>query len=217
MNEAQARERLARIHANLRFDHGSLLEETEEQLMVVAHLDRASRVLELGGNVGRNSCVIASLLNDSANLVVFESDPDNAILLQSNKDANGFRFAIEACALSRRPLIQHHWETRAYEGILPHDWKFVKTMPWSDVVAKHGSFDALVCDCEGALYNILVDEPEFAKGFGMIIIENDFFDGEHKQFVDEKFREAGLTRVFSKAGGWGPCANNFYEVWKLDC
>ena len=35
--------------------------------------------LEIGGNIGRNSCIIASLLDGSSNLFVFESEPDNAI------------------------------------------------------------------------------------------------------------------------------------------
>ncbi len=38
------------------------------------------------------------------------------------------------------------------------------------------NFNVLVVDCEGALYYMLKDEPEFLNGFETIIIENDFTD-----------------------------------------
>lgn len=208
-----AEAKLRAIHASLKFDHGKLADEMEEQLMAVAHVRPDARVLELGGNVGRNSCVIASLLNDSSNLVVFESDPANAALLVHNRDANGFRFAVESAALSKRALIQNAWDTRPYEGALPSGWQFVRTIAWADVVRKHGAFDTLVCDAEGALYYICADEPDFFRTFRTVILENDFTDINHKQYVDARMTAAGLRRVFHKAGGWGPCADRFYEVW----
>ena len=205
---------LERIHTRLDFKHGLLSDELEEQRMSIAHINPTDRVLELGGNVGRNSCIIASLLDDSSNLLVLESNESTAALLADNRDANTFRFSIEAKALSKRPLMQHGWDTRPYLGILPRgEWTCVKTITWESLVKKHGNFDTLVCDCEGALYHILVDEPDMIRTFTTVIIENDFHDISHKEYVDTKFREHGLECVFRKAGGWGPCKDRFYEVW----
>lgn len=212
--ENAAREKLAGIHASLTFMHGSLNDEIEEQLMAVRFVAPQARVLELGGNVGRNSCVIGRLLNDSANLVVFECDKRNAALLTANRDANGLRFAVEPRALSARPLMQLGWDTRPYPGVLPNGWSFVDTITWPQTLAKHGAFDTLVADCEGALFHIVADAPDFFRGFKTVIIENDFHDASHKKFVDQKMREAGLACVAWKQGGWGPCADRFYEVWK---
>ena len=42
------------------------------------------------------------------------------------------------------------------------------------------TFDALVVDCEGALYSILIEEPDFFETFKTIIIGNDFNDVSQK-------------------------------------
>lgn len=207
--------KLQQIHEQLKFRHGSLAEEYDEQLMAVTYIQPHARVLELGGNVGRNSCVIASMLHDSSNLVVVESDPRSAALLKDNRDLNGFRFAIEHAAVSARPLEQQGWITRPFDGerVTP-GWEAVATLTWPELVAKHGAgFDTLVADCEGALYHILQDDPHFLRGFSTVVIENDFEDIAHKEFVDAEFRRHGLKRVFSKPGGGGPCTDRFYEVW----
>ena len=41
--------------------------------MAVQFIHPRAKVLELGGNVGRNSCLIGRLLNDSSELVVLVS------------------------------------------------------------------------------------------------------------------------------------------------
>ncbi len=76
------------------------------------------------------------------------------------------------------------------------------------------NFNVLVVDCEGALYYILKDEPEFLNGFETIMIENDSTDIKHKEFVDEEFKRYYFKSIFRKSGGFGPCYNYFYEVWK---
>ena len=74
------------------------------------------------------------------------------------------------------------------------------------------NFDTLVVDCEGALYYILKEEPEFLNGFKTIIIENDFIDITHKEFVDEEFKRYDFRNVYSIPGGFGPCYNFFYQA-----
>lgn len=60
---------------------------------------------------------------------------------------------------------------------------------------------------------ILKEEPTFLDNIETIIIENDFTDINHKNFVDEKFRRYNFNNVYTKEGGFQPCFNNFYEVW----
>lgn len=215
-----ALEKLQKIHAKLKFSHGSLDLEYPEQLMAASHIGPKNVVLEIGGNIGRNSCVIASLLDDSSNLVVFESDPDTAKKLLENRDANGFSFAVETCAISKKKLVQNGWNTRPVpedDGAqIENGWTPVDTMSWSQVRAKYRDkrFDTLVVDCEGGMFYILADEPDFLETFKTIIIENDFQDIEHKRFVDSEFVRFGFRNVYREAGGFGPCYDNFFEVWK---
>ena len=209
------REKLAEIHKTVHLLHGSFEQEYQEQLMVATHLRPDARVLELGGNIGRNSMVIASILKRDSDLLVMECDRGIARQLTENRDRNGFGFRIEASAISRRPLVNRDWNSAplgAGEPV-PEGWASVDTMTWAEVTAKHGQFDTLVADCEGALYQILADEPDFFRGFGTVVVENDYSDIEHKRAVDAAMRAAGLGVVFQQGGGWGPCADKFFEVW----
>ena len=75
-------------------------------------------------------------------------------------------------------------------------------------------FDTLVVDCEGAFYYILLDMPEILNNIKLIIMENDYWDQSHKMYVDNVLREKGFILDYAESGGWGPCFNNFFEVWK---
>jgi FkbM family methyltransferase len=208
-----ATERLQLIHSKLRLIHGSLLEEFPEQLMTAMFLPEDAKVLELGGNVGRNSCVIASILNDSSNLVTMESCPKSAKLLKKNRDFNGLRFHIEVAAISKIPLIQSEWNSMPSTVDVPGFFR-VNTMTFDEVQKKYGmEFNTLVADCEGALYNILLDDPEMLRNMKLIIIENDFRDFQNMLFVHDLFKRYGLELVYNREGGWEPCYHYFYQVW----
>jgi FkbM family methyltransferase len=214
LNLESAIERLQAAHSRLRLIHGSFEDEYPEQLMTAMYLPANAKVLELGANVGRNSCVIASLLNDSKNLVSVESIEEFAKLLQENRDVNGLQFHIEVGAISKIPLIQSWWTTMPSDEDKP-GWARVKTITYSELKAKYGiKFDTLVVDCEGALYYILRDEPNILKKIKLIIIENDFSELNQMLFVQNLFKQNGLQCVYSQAGGWGPCSDQFYQVWK---
>ena len=210
-------QKLNELHNKLKLNYGDFSEEYPEQEMSVSYIKPDNIVLELGGNIGRNSCIIASLLNNSNNLVVFESDPDNAVKLKENCDLNNLNFIIEDCAISKTELLQKDWLTKSKDLINDNElvnWKPIKTMSWLQIKNKYKiTFDTLVADCEGALYYILKDEPDFLETFKTIIIENDFNDIEHKRFVDGEFKRFGFGNVYTKSGGFGPCYNCFFEVW----
>lgn len=205
---------LYQIHSKLHFQHGSLSEEYPEQLMVARFLPEDAKVLELGGNIGRNTCVIASILSNSRTLVSLETCTRDAEILKLNCRANNFEFQVENSALSRIPLIQSGWNTIPSNVVLPGYFK-VNTITFEELQKKYGIiFDTLVADCEGALYYILRYDPNVLKNIKLIIIENDFTNIEHFHFVQNVFKENGFSIAYNQSGGWPPCNAWFYQVWK---
>ena len=53
--------KLNELHKKLKLNNGNFREEYQEQEMSVLYIKPHNIVLELGGNIGRNSCIIASL------------------------------------------------------------------------------------------------------------------------------------------------------------
>jgi hypothetical protein len=113
----EAKDKLNDIHSKIILIHGSLEEEYPEQLLSVKYIIPTDIVLEIGGNYGRNSCIIASILNDSSNLLVIESDPDNSIKLKENRDNSNLNFLIEDSAISNINLYQNYWTTKPADEI----------------------------------------------------------------------------------------------------
>lgn len=203
--------KLQQIHSKLKLVHGSILDEYPEQLMTATFLPADAKVLELGGNVGRNSCVIASILNDSRNLVTIEPGKIWAEQIKENRDHNGLSFHVEAAAVSKVPLIQQGWVTIPSTEDLP-GYHRVDTITFSELQEKYSIvFDTLIADCEGALYYILRDDPEILANIKLVIVENDYSDSEQMQFVADLYAQNGLQLVYS-----GNYLNrtNFYQVWK---
>ncbi len=110
-------------------------------------------------------------------------------------------------AISKIPLIQNEWNTKPQiNKIIPDGWKIIKTITWNELKQKYNmNFNTLVVDCEGALYYILKDEPEFLNGFKTIIIENEFIDITHKEFMDEEFKRHNFLK----------CVYNSWWLWSL--
>jgi FkbM family methyltransferase len=213
--EYSAHLKLKYIHSQLKIDYGNFDEENHEQCMAANYLTGNEKVLEFGGNIGRNSLVISKLLKDSSNLVTFECDPESCQKLIHNRDINGLNFHIENAALSKRNLLQRKWDTIVsdvpVEGFVP-----VKTINYPDFKKKYPlDFDTLIIDCEGAFYYILYDFPEILNGITLIIMENDYHNHSHKLYVDSVLRQKGFRVDYSECGGWGESFNNFYEVWKI--
>ncbi len=208
------RERQMCLH--LLLDYGRFAEEYPERLLAVKFLNENARVLEIGGNIGRNSLMISMILNNPKNLVILECDNTHAEQLEHNLKQNKLYPHIEVAALSEAPLIQRGWETRPHtEMEIPNEWKLVNTITFDALQSKYNIvFDTLVADCEGALYYILKDKPTILENINLIIIENDFWDITHKNFVNDVFRSYGFKVVCQEQGGWGPCYDCFYEVWQ---
>ena len=209
--------KMREIHSSLKIKYGGFHEELPEQKMAVRYLTGNEKVLELGGNIGRNTLVIARILNEAqgncANFVSLECDPSIAQQLTENRDLNNFDFHIENSALSKRRLMQKGWDTKVSDVLEP-DYKWINTITLDELNAKYQIvFDTLVLDCEGAFYYILMDMPEILKNVNLIIMENDYHDIEKKKYIDEVMTFHGFIRDYVEPGGWGPCVYNFFEVW----
>jgi FkbM family methyltransferase len=202
------------IHSKLKINYGTFNDELPEQKMVVRYLSGNEKVLEIGANIGRNSLMIASILNNPQNLVSLESDINIARQLNHNKVLNNLDFYIENSALSNRKLIQKGWDTIPSDTLI-NGYNSVNTITLDNLKNKYNiEFDTLVLDCEGAFYYILMDMPEILTNINLIIMENDYWDITHKIYIDNVLLQNNFYRDYVELGGWGPCYNNFFEVWK---
>ena len=212
-DEKDFNNKLSIIHSKLQLKYGTFKDELPEQKMAVRYLSGNEKVLEIGGNIGRNSLVIASIVNNDT-FVTLESDIRISKQLAENRDINKFTFHIENSALSKRKLIQKGWETKPSD-VLQNGHVWVNTINLDDLKSKYKiDFDTLILDCEGAFYYILMDMPEIVDGIKLIIMENDYNNIAHKNYVDSVLKEYKFYNEYKEAGGWGCCYNNFFEVWK---
>jgi FkbM family methyltransferase len=208
-------DKLTSIQNSLKLDYGTFLDEYPEQMMVVRYLTGNEKVLEIGGNIGRNSLVIASILNknNNNNFISLECDEEISKQLIHNKNINNLDFFIESSALSKRKLIQKSWQTVASDELLD-GYKTVNTINITDLNKKYNiEFDTLVLDCEGAFYYILQDFPEILNNIKLIIMENDYNNINHKIYIDEILKNNNFNIYHSERGGWGPCYTYFFETW----
>jgi FkbM family methyltransferase len=208
--------KLSHFQNKLNLDFGTFLDEYPEQMMAVRYLTGNEKVLEIGGNIGRNSLIIASILNsnNNNNFVSLESDTEISNQLLHNKNKNNLNFFVENSALSKRNLIQKSWDT-IVSDVLLDGYKKVNIINFEQLKEKYSiDFDTLVLDCEGAFYYILLDMPEILDNINLIIMENDYLDESHKKHIDTVLRAKGFIIDYIEGGGWGHFANNFFEVWK---
>lgn len=202
------------LHKYISLDYGDIKWELPEQYMAIRYIKETDTVLEIGGNIGRNSCIIASILNDDKRLLSLECHPDIVKQLIHNRDKNGFSFNIEPSALSKVSLIQQGWNTFVSETV-PDGYIKIPTITYETLKSKYNlDFNVLVADCEGALYQILKDQPDILSTIQTIIIENDFTDINNKEYVDEVFSNNGFKCIYNEAGGWGPCYSFFFQVFQ---
>jgi FkbM family methyltransferase len=213
VNSVNIQDKIRKIHSPLKINYGNMMEEFSEQKMVVRYLKGNEKVLEIGGNIGRNSLVIASILNHN-DFVTLECNKRIVAQLEENRNLNNFHFHIENAALSKGKMIQKEWDSLPSNELLP-GYEWINTISIEDLKSKYNiQFDTLVLDCEGAFYYILQDMPEILDNIQLIIMENDYHDFRHYDYISFKLTENGFYRDYVEGGGWGHCYHNFYEVWK---
>jgi len=206
------------IHSQLKLNNGSFLDELPEQKLTLQYFTGNEQVLEIGGNIGRNSLIIGHILKDNTNFVTMESDEENALMLNNNRNLNNMKFHIESAALSSRKLIQQGWVTEPSD-ILKEGYQWVNTITWKELNNKYNiNFDTLILDCEGAFYYILKDTPEILNNIKLIIMENDYRIDSQKEYVDTILRENNFYVDYLEIGPleseWSSFKDKFFEVWK---
>jgi hypothetical protein len=58
--------------------------------------------------------------------------------------------------------------------------------------------------------------PEILNNVKLIIMENDYNDISKKNYIDDVLIKNNFNIDYQECGGvgWGPCFDNFFEVWK---
>lgn len=205
--------KLHELQSKLSIDYGTFNEEYNEQIMAVTYINPDDKVLELGSNIGRNSLIIASLLNDHRNLITMECNPIIYDKVVHNRNKNNQHFIIENAAISYQDLYclsdRSYTVDNAPKNAIP-----VNTITFEELEEKYSiKFNVLVADCEGALYYLLKDAPYIIDNMDKLILENDYDDIRHKIFIDDIFKDKGFKCIYTCSGGRGPCYANFFEVW----
>lgn len=198
---------------------GSFQDELPEQKMAIRYLSGNEKVLEIGSNIGRNSMIISNLLTDSTNLVTLETDTNIVAILREHKRINNLNFHIEHAALSMRKLVQKGWDTMPSDTV-PEGFTQVNIISYAELQKKYNmNFDTLVIDCEGALYYILLDMPEILEHVKLILMENDYYNEDHKKYVDDVLHAHNFNVVYAEPlvgheGSFPHTRDEFFQVWK---
>jgi FkbM family methyltransferase len=209
-------------HFNLKHKMwGGFEMEYPEQLMCMRHINENDRVLEIGGNIGRTSHIIQTILKNPLNHIVMEIDLEIAQKLRENLDLNKFtHLRIETAALSKSKLYNIDGNPRPVDkDKVTSDMKEQPTISYSEICSKYDvDFNVLVADCEGSLYYIFKEDPDMLNNIGTVIMENDYTELEHKQAVDSILKSKGFKMVYQEKGvpwaSWSCCYEYFYEVWR---
>lgn len=217
-------QKLIDIHNSLSFtDKSQLNKEIPEQLMAVKHITPDSIVLELGGSIGRNSCVINSILDTKTKHVVIEPSTKELSMLQQNRDSNTLGFFIENSAISNVPLYSLNWQT--YQTQIPGSVE-VNTINYDDLLAKYKlKFNTLVIDNEGHFVDMLKDFPTILDSIKLLIIEHDFNTEDDLCYFKKTMTQSGFkmedmflkTERYGPGMGWTDGLNTdpiFVSVWK---
>jgi len=201
--------KLIPIHQKLKkfYPVEDLKNELPEQIMACIFINENDCVLELGGSIGRNSCVINSLLKNKNNHLVIEPSFTEAEKLKKNRDNNNLGFNIEICAISDIPLYSRGWYTYTYQvaGSVP-----VNTLTYKQIKNKYNiNFNVLVIDNEGNFVKMLKSFPDILNNIRLILIEHDFNSSEdlnyfYKIMVNNCFN---LTAKYLKNDKYGPGDN----------
>ena len=214
-NNYNIEHKLSDIQNKLIINYGTFNEELPEQNMITKYIKGHEKILEIGGNIGRSSMIIASIINsfNNDNLVTLECDKEMVEKLTYNRDSNNLKFHIEPTALSLKKLIQHDIVTKVSDTLID-GYKYVDIISLQELNNKYNiSVDTLVLDCEGAFYHILKDMPDILNNINLIIMENDYQTIEEKNYVDKILMENNFRVDYCQSGGWGHCQNCFFEVW----
>jgi FkbM family methyltransferase len=208
------------IYNKITINYGTMSKEKKFHDICIRYLVGNEKILEIGGNIGRTSLFIASILNNynmnnDLNLVTMECNLNMANKLQENRNNNHFNFCIEKSALSNKKLIQKGANETIVSDEIKKGYEFVNIISYEELKRKYNIiFDTLIIDCDGSFYNILCDIPEMLTEIKLIIMKNDYDVLDKKKYINNLLIQHNFENNYIQGGGWGACCNNFYEVWK---
>ena len=216
LSEPEPLVKLNYLQSLLKIENCSFKEEFPEQLMAMTFINKSDKVLEIGGNLGRNAIIISNILENDQNLVTLECCDILIPKLERNKFINNLFFHIENSALSKDKLFFDPVMFSCNKSVQNSEKCMeVKTITFDDLQKKYNiQFDVLVADCEGSLPQILIDFPDLLTNINIIIMENDYLNIENKNILDNILIKNNFIRIYFEGGGWGVCQSNFFEVWK---
>jgi FkbM family methyltransferase len=137
--------------------------ERNERYAVKKFITGRNPVVELGGSLGAVACITNRKLADPTRHVVVEANPDLIPILQTNRDLNGCRFALENKALSYGAAEVDFKRARTVveSGVYQATGTMVRvaTTSLKGILDRHG-FAAcdLVCDIEGVEAEMFANE-----------------------------------------------------------
>lgn len=216
------KEKLFNIHNKLKFN-GNIKNELPEQLMALKYIQPSDSILELGGSIGRNSCIINYIINNKANHIVIEPSPLELDILVQNRDNNNLGFQIENSAISDKKLYSLGWRTydKYINGSIP-----INVITFSELYKKYNiKFTTLIIDNEGNFPNMLKAFPDILDDIRLLIIEHDFNSQNDLIYFYEKMKDNNFIMVdkFLKIYKYGPGMSwsdgvktdpIFVSVWK---
>lgn len=150
--------------------------ENEERALIARHLRRDDSVLEYGSCIGVVSCTTNKLLNPSSKHVVVEGNPLLISSIAKNRVINNCTFTLcNALAADRDGFLPFHIHPEYIVGgslrnvgdvVFP-----VEGLPLKTALERHGTFDVLIVDVEGAELELLRGGLSELRSFGLVIVE----------------------------------------------
>jgi hypothetical protein len=194
--------RLQFIHDAIEIKGGKMCGKNNIQIphqnMLVQYLTGYEKVLEVGGNIGRNALIIAHILNKIGNqqFVTVEYNKNHIYFLKKNKELNNLQFYIEESMLSNNQFIEN-----------------INTITFTELEKKYNiRFDTLVLDCDYMSYFFLMETANILDGIKLIIMTNDYTNIIDKNRMDDHLQKHHFYLSCVESGN----TRNFYEVWKKE-
>lgn len=173
--------------------------EYGERLNAYNNIEETDIVLEIGGNIGSTSLIIADKLSNSKNLVVIEPSKKATKQLRKNKKQHNHNFNIFEGCLSKIPLYEKkksffnlsYWTN--YLEVTNDSNKgthTISTATYKELEELYNlQFNTVVIDCEGCYRQIFNEFPEILKKVDKILIE---WDGV---FMEDELLKNGFHKI----------------------
>jgi len=197
-----------RIPARRRGQAASLffgLYERAEIYMTRKLLPPGMDVVELGGSLGANTCLIA---RKSRRVVCVEADPGLAADLEATLSRNGLSnvSVVPKAIASGRSAATFSKGNTNLGGHLGSEGIEVPATSLTELLEEHGFGEyALVSDCEGAEVGILREEPHALARCRVALIEmGGAWDGQ--AYTPDQVEQMFLANGFRQTYRYGACA-----------